>query len=56
MSHINNSLFLYGSYNDGHFGNEESIDDCSTFRSFAGIQKYVFAAASIQKALFQNDI
>jgi hypothetical protein len=37
-------------------GNDASIDDCNIFKSFAGIQKYVFAADCIQKALFPKDI
>jgi hypothetical protein len=34
-SHINLLLFLYGLYNDGHFGIDANIADCKTVISFA---------------------
>jgi hypothetical protein len=37
-------------------GSDASIDDCKTVKSFADTQKYVLAADSIPKALFQKAI
>jgi hypothetical protein len=46
ISHINLLLFLYGLYNEGHFGIEAKIEACNTVISFAEEPKYVCVAAS----------
>jgi hypothetical protein len=47
---------VYGLYAVGHFGIAARIEDSKIVKSIADFQKYVCAAASTPKALFQNSI